>query len=873
MDGPVCGPNVWAKCVGQMCGAVHVRGGCTLAVVAGTICFCVRYFHEFCSVTNLRLVSLVLGLVWFGNTLAEEVSLGRIERPVYSADANGAFEALVSRGYTPLFNGKDLAGWRNPYSHGEAEVVDGEIHLLADKKFFLVTEKKYSDFRVSVEIHLPEGPANSGVMFRCHVDEDAVKKVYGYQAECDGSDRRWSGGFFDESRRGWIWPSTKGRSEDQFLKHSEESKQAFAEPRVRDALNRNGWNRYEVTCVKDVIRIEVNGVETVRFRDATDACGYIGIQHHGEKGQTYRFRNLFIKELPSVPAEDHVSLTPQEPVAIKRVNDKVTLIDFGKAAFGNIVMPIPSGRGSGSVHFGEKLKDGRIDRNPPGTVRYGTTPIRRGGQLGNWIVPTPVDARNVAQAGLMNANPPAVLTPAMWGSVMPFRWVEIEGLDADYPYELIRRRAAYSSTWNDNASHFECSNETLNRIWELCKYSIKATTFAGVYVDGDRERIPYEADAYLNQLSHYTTDDDVKMASRTFDWLMENGTWPTEWAPHMVFMAHAEWMYSGDDQWLKQRYESLKSKTLLDRSAGDGLVRSSELDQKRTDIVDWPQKERDKYVFTEVNTVVNAFHIKAMTQMAEMAHAVGKDDDAAVFEKRVELARESFQKTLFDEDAGIYRDGVGTDHSSIHANFFPLAFGLVPADKMDGVRSWLNKQDMRCSVYAAQYFMDALFNNGSDQKAIALMVADADRSWKHMVDSGTTISWEAWDMKYKPNQDWNHAWGAAPANLLPRYVLGAQPSAPGWATATIRPCPGDLKHARGRVPTPRGPIEIDWKQVASKFKLSLELPGDMRANVEIPAAEGTTGVLVDGKPVEATKQNGRWILKEQISGTATVESK
>ena len=105
--------------------------------------------------------------------------------------------------------------------------------MLADEKFFLVTEKKYSDFRVSVEIHLPEGEANSGVMFRCHVDEDAKKKVYGYQAECDGSDRRWSGGLYDEGRRGWIWPSTKGRSQEQFLEHEEESKAAFADPTDR----------------------------------------------------------------------------------------------------------------------------------------------------------------------------------------------------------------------------------------------------------------------------------------------------------------------------------------------------------------------------------------------------------------------------------------------------------------------------------------------------------------------------------------------------------------------------------------------------------------------------------------------------------------
>ncbi|MFG0253722.1 MAG: family 78 glycoside hydrolase catalytic domain [Rhodopirellula sp. JB053] len=803
---------------------------------------------------------------------AHDPDIASIQTPnIQHADTNG-FDAMASRGYTALFNGDDLSGWWNPYPHGEAKVVDGEIHLTADKKFFLVTEEKYSNFRVSVDIHLPEGPANSGVMFRCHVDRDAPKKVFGYQAECDGSERRWSGGLFDEARRGWIWPSTQGRSREQFLRHEEQSKAAFAEPRIANALNRNGWNQFVVTCVDDVITIEVNGIQTVRFRDPTDSRGYIAIQHHGEKGQTYRFRNLFIKELPIVPAEDHATITVQEPVSIQRINDKVTLIDFGKVAFGNITMPVPSGRGTANVHFGEKLLDGRIDRNPPGTVRYGMTQVRRGQQLGTAIVPTPVDARNIVQSGVIYANPPAVLTPRSWKSVMPFRWVEIENLDADYPYEWIRRRAAYSSTWNDDASDFECSDETLNRIWELCKYSIKATTFAGVYVDGDRERIPYEADAYLNQLSHYTTDDNVAMAARTFDWLMENGTWPTEWAPHMVFMAYAEWMYSGDDEWLAHRYESLKSKTLLHRSADDGLVRSAEMDRNRHDIVDWPKKERDGFVFTEINTVVNAFHIAALQRMATMADAIGKHDDTARFNARIESATSSFHEKLFDQSTGLYRDGIGTDHSSIHANFFPLAFGLVPADKVAGVVDWLDDQDMRCSVYAAQYFIESLFNHGGAQKAVALMTADGDRSWKHMVDSGTTITWEAWDMKYKPNQDWNHAWGAAPANLLPRFVLGVEASSPGWTTAKIRPCPGDLTYARGKVPTPKGPISVEWESQPS-FTLSLTLPDDLEATLELPASDGDAEVTINGKSVDANKVDSRWILNAPVKGHVIVKVK
>ena len=817
----------------------------------------------------LPVVCLVLGLAHHGSTAADVPDA--LSTPALPADGEAGFAAMLDRGYTPLFNGTDLSGWRNPYPHGEATVVNGEIHLKADKKFFLVTEQAYDDFRVSVEIHLPEGPANSGVMFRCHVDETAAKKVYGYQAECDGSDRRWSGGLYDEARRGWIWPSTEGRSTDQFLEHAEASQQFFAQPHIRDALNRNGWNRYEITCQKDLIRIELNGVEVTRFRDATDTRGPIGIQHHGEAGQTYRFRNLFIKPLPEIPGREHATLTEQEPVAITRIDDTTTLLDFGRVAFGNLAMPVPAGRGSASVHFGEKLKDGRIDRSPPGTVRYGTTPIRLGDQQGTWVVPAPVDARNIEQAGLIYANPPAVLTPASWGSVMPFRWVEIEGVAADdYSFDLVRRRAAFSSTWDDEAASFACSDDLLNDVWDLCRSSIKATTFAGVYVDGDRERIPYEGDAYLNQLSHYATDNDVAMARRTFDWLMENGTWPTEWAPHMVLMAHADWMHTGSIAWLRPRYEWLKRKTLIERAGDDGLVRSDDADRSRNDLVDWPKQERDGFVFTEINTVVNAFHLEALRQMAVMARGLGNDDEAAAFEQRVALARAAFEHTLFDAAAGRYRDGIGTDHSSLHANAFPAAFGLLPAERSADVLAWLAEQEMRCSVYAAQYFLDGLFAHGAGKRAVELMLADGNRSWKHMIDSGATITWEAWDLRYKPNQDWNHAWGAAPANLLPRYVLGAAPATPGWATASIRPCPSGLAFARGRVPTPRGPIAIDWQQEET-FRLSLRLPDGMTARLELPAAAGSSGVIIDGKAADATRVGDRWIVTDAVTGNAAIE--
>ncbi len=182
-----------------------------------------------------------------------------------------------------LFDRETLEGWGNPFDWGKAWVEDGEICLQSDKKFFLVAERAYRDFIFEGEVKLPEGQSNSGFMFRCHQEPN---RVFGYQAEVDPSDRQWSGGLYDEGRRGWLHP----RSDDL------NSANAFVH-KTQGAFKRYEWNRYRVHCVGSSIRIYVNGVLTTDYIDATDREGHIAIQHHGEAGQVYRFRNLRIREL------------------------------------------------------------------------------------------------------------------------------------------------------------------------------------------------------------------------------------------------------------------------------------------------------------------------------------------------------------------------------------------------------------------------------------------------------------------------------------------------------------------------------------------------------------------------------------------------
>ena len=421
--------------------------------------------------------------------------------------------------------------------------------------------------------------------------------------------------------------------------------------------------------------------------------------------------------------------------------------------------------------------------------------------------------------------------------------------------EQIHRQAAFASDWDESASAFESSDAMLNRIWDLCRYSIKATTFAGVYVDGDRERTAYEADAYFSQLGRLYTDGDVQMARDTFDRLLQQPTWPSEWAPHMIFMAYAEWMQTGDTNWLAAHYAALKPKLQLDRALPDGLLRSTKAQITKGDVVDWPVGERDGFVFTPVNTVVNAYHFHALQLMSQLAAALGKHEDAKMFFEHSGRVKASFNEKLFDDKRGVYVDGLGTDHASLHANMFALAFGIVPEDRKPSVVKFIQSRGMACSVYGAQHLLDALYQAGAADYALALLTTNNLRSWAHMTyDVGTTITLEAWDDQFKTNEDWNHAWGAAPANLIPFQLMGVQPTEPGWKKFQIKPQPASLPQAALTLPTIRGTIGVAFtNHPGRQFDLLVTIPANSLADVFVPVTGVNPQLTLDAVRINGSK--------------------
>jgi hypothetical protein len=267
---------------------------------------------------------------------------------------------------------------------------------------------------------------------------------------------------------------------------------------------------------------------------------------------------------------------------------------------------------------------------------------------------------------------------------------------------------------------------------------------------------------------------------------------------------------------------------------------------------DWQQGERDGFVFTPVNTVVNSFYFANMKIMAEFARLLEKPDEVLDFEFRAAKAKKAINEKLFNQQKGHFTDGIGTDHGSVHANMLPLAFDIVPKERIKSVADYIKTRGMGCSVYGAQYLMEALYKAGEAKYALELMTATHDRSWYNMIKVGSTISMEAWDMKYKPNSDWNHAWGAVPANIIPRYLWGIRPKTPGFEIVTIQPQLATLKQSSITVPTVKGKIQAEYKFVNSRLqKYIVEIPANTVAEFHADFQPNTV-ITLNEKPVSAS---------------------
>ncbi len=185
--------------------------------------------------------------------------------------------------WTELFNGKNLKGWTKINGTADYKVVDKTIvgiSKMGTPNTFLITKKMYGDFILEFDFKVDDG-LNSGVQFRSNSFKEFKNgTVHGYQFEIDPSQRAWTGGIYDEARRGWLYPMTYN-------------------PEGQTAFKNNEWNTARIEAVGNSIRTWVNGIQCSELLDDVTQTGFIGLQVHAiyskdHEGKTVSWRNIRI---------------------------------------------------------------------------------------------------------------------------------------------------------------------------------------------------------------------------------------------------------------------------------------------------------------------------------------------------------------------------------------------------------------------------------------------------------------------------------------------------------------------------------------------------------------------------------------------------
>lgn len=260
-----------------------------------------------------------------------------------------SFSFAADDGWKTLFNGKDLSGFTQLNGKAPFFVKDGCIvgkSVKGEPNSFLATTETFKDFILEFEVKC-DTSLNSGVQFRSEsLPTYQNGRVHGYQCEIDPSDRAWSGGVYDEARRGWL----------ASLENNPEGQKAY---------KKHGWNKYRIEADGNMIRIWLNGVNTANLYDNETPDGFIAFQVHGignskpwQEGKEIQWRNIRIKT-------DEVSSNLKKGKLTQSINKVPNTLSEDEVAQGWILLfdgkSTQGWRGAHKESFPElgwKVKDG-----------------------------------------------------------------------------------------------------------------------------------------------------------------------------------------------------------------------------------------------------------------------------------------------------------------------------------------------------------------------------------------------------------------------------------------------------------------------------------------------------------------------------------
>jgi len=475
------------------------------------------------------------------------------------------------------------------------------------------------------------------------------------------------------------------------------------------------------------------------------------------------------------------------------------VLDFGREVVGYFRTQTSGGSATLDLAYGESLRE-CLQANPFQPVE------RRTAQAPEWKwIDTERHAFRYLKVTMSECKSPLL--------------VDYFGLDSvGYPVE--------------NKGGFRCSDDVLNRIWEVGRYTTRLC-MQDHYEDGiKRDRRLWIGDLRIEALSGYYAFGDYDLARldllRTARIQLADGSIPAvgpgpsslilpDYCAYWVSTLWEYYMHSGDRALVELLYPNVQRQMQwftrqLDRNS---LIRDADRGSWWC-FIDWADIDKRDQV-----TALESIYYHALMSAAEIARLVGDAEGAAEHPARAKRVKRSVNKLLWLEDDGAYADCRTASEISSRitqqTNALAVLFGVAGPDRWDSIHRAVFDQKTvppTTTPYMNFYVTKALFRTHRDQDALDL-IRDY---WGGMLARGATTYWEIYDPRkpadFVPDSDMSfcHGWSAGVTSILPAEVVGIKPGAPGFREVAIVPHLADLDWAEARVPTPHGDVFVSWKR-------------------------------------------------------------
>ncbi|MGB8192078.1 MAG: alpha-rhamnosidase [Chitinophagaceae bacterium] len=491
---------------------------------------------------------------------------------------------------------------------------------------------------------------------------------------------------------------------------------------------------------------------------------------------------------------------PTDPVSsVKTIRNAQSIVaDFGKETFGFIKLHGVKGNGKLNIYYGESSAEA-LD------TAYCET----------------LDNLMIKSTGAIDSIMP--LSKAFrYVNVRFDQGVSIDSVSMLYEYAPVQERGS-----------FRCSDEQINRIYDVAKYTFRLNT-REFFIDGiKRDRWVWSGDAYQSYLMNYYLYFDEPTVTRTM--LALRGKDPVtshintimDYTFYWFLGIYDYYQYTGNQHFIKQFYPRMVSLMdyVLSRRNADGLLEGLAGDWV---FIDWAEglSKKGAVSFEQL------LFARSLETMALCAGLVKDDKRQQEYERLSNELRSKLFSLYWNENkqALVHSrvNGAQTENVTRYANMFAIFFNYFNESQKQGVKKHvlLNDNIQKITTpYMRFYELEALCAMGEQPYVLKEMKA----YWGGMLNLGATSFWEEYNPSKKGDEHLAmygrpygkslcHAWGASPVYLLGKYYLGVKPTAPGYSTYVVEPSLGGLQWMEGQVPTPDGTIDLYCSDKQIKIK-------------------------------------------------------